>query len=193
MILSNYDPRHHPADRLLKATWRDRFIAQLVDSIVLWLPVLALIYIFSSGTLRTIWFSPIIPVFVIEIIGNYKTSTTSFLWGGSLLNIPLPGARGLVTHYPAPLLWVIYIGYYTALTTANGQTIGKRAKHLVVLDSNGNTPSLQTSFKRWAAYLISVLPFGYGVWDLFSKSPGKALHDQICGTDVFQYDWEAGL
>ncbi len=190
VILSKYDPQLHPAGSLAPATIRERFIAQLIDSLILWLPCFLTLFFMSGGQLRSFWVSPIVPQYLIEVSGIYQPSSTAFLWGGSIFTFHLPSGKEVFTHYPAPVLWIIYIAYYSVMHSLFGQTIGQRAKHLVVLDESHQRLALSTSILRWMYYLISILPFGIG---LIGAEEGKSLHDRLAKSRVYRYHWDAGL
>jgi len=76
--------------------------------------------------------------------------------------------------------------YYTVLHAFGGQTLGKVFLGIRVVDPEADSISLGTSFLRWCARFLSILPLGLGyLWALLD--PQKAtLHDRIAATRLEQ-------
>jgi uncharacterized RDD family membrane protein YckC len=76
--------------------------------------------------------------------------------------------------------------YYTVLHAFGGQTLGKVFLGIRVIGREADSISLGTSFLRWCARFLSILPFGLGyLWALLD--PQKAtLHDRIAATRLEQ-------
>lgn len=76
------------------------------------------------------------------------------------------------------LYWVVFQGKY-------GQTLGKKALGIKVVDANGKTPSMMTFFLReiigkFVSGIILLIGYLMVIWD--GKKQG--LHDKIAGTFV---------
>lgn len=74
--------------------------------------------------------------------------------------------------------------YYVYLHGAFGQTFGKMALRIRVLNEDGSPISQRKALARWFGYLLCdlTLSFGY-VWAAFD-SRKQGLHDRICRTIV---------
>ena len=83
----------------------------------------------------------------------------------------------------AAFLCLLDAGYLVALTAAGGQTIGKMACRLRVVDAEGGAVSLPGALVRtfWTPVSMTV---GLGmVWIFFGRE-GRTLHDMLAGTRV---------
>ena len=75
-------------------------------------------------------------------------------------------------------------GYVVVLTLAGGQTFGKMAFGVRVVDTDGCPVTISTALVRALGYLVSVLPLGLGVVWMFLDTDRRALHDRLAGTRV---------
>ncbi len=75
-------------------------------------------------------------------------------------------------------------GYVVVLTLAGGQTFGKMAFGVRVVDRAGRPVTISTALVRALGYLVSVLPLGLGVVWMFFDTDRRALHDRLAGTRV---------
>ena len=174
--------------RLHPASIRDRIMAQLIDGMILGFICSGLFYMFSDGNLYSVWVSPMVPQYIVEAAAGYSPDPADFWWGGYYGTFTLPYGKTIHLSYPSPLLWLIYIIYYAGLTGVYGQTPGKMAKKLVVLDSAQNRVSGAAAVRRWLGYLVSVLPLGIGLWWKISVAPGQTWHDAISRSQVYMFD-----
>jgi uncharacterized RDD family membrane protein YckC len=80
------------------------------------------------------------------------------------------------------------IFYYVYLHGAYGQTFGKMAFRIKVLNEDGSPIDFRKAFFRWLGYFLCVatLYFGY-VWVAFDKRK-QGLHDKVCKTIVVRTD-----
>lgn len=79
---------------------------------------------------------------------------------------------------------VVTLLYFFVFYATRGQTPGKQALGLTVIDVYGERPGLAKSLLRTASYVLSALPFSLGlVWIGFDREK-RALHDWIAGTYV---------
>jgi uncharacterized RDD family membrane protein YckC len=76
------------------------------------------------------------------------------------------------------------IFYYVYLHGAYGQTFGKMAMRIKVINEDGSPLDYRRAFIRWLGYFICVftLYIGY-VWVAFDRRK-QGLHDRVCGTLV---------
>ena len=82
--------------------------------------------------------------------------------------------------------WLFFAGFWTK----SGRTLGMQAWRISVEDRNGKTPSLGVATLRFAAAILSWLPFGLGfLWQLWDKD-GLAWHDRISGTRLVHHPKE---
>ena len=98
------------------------------------------------------------------------------------LDMPSCGALPL-----APLtgfLVLLNAGYVVLLTLAGGQTLGKMACRLRVVDRAGGPVGTTTAVIRTIGYLVSVLPLGVGFVWMVRDTERRALHDRLAGTRV---------
>lgn len=74
--------------------------------------------------------------------------------------------------------------YYTWMTAATGQTLGKKLCGLKVVDQDGGPVSLGQSLRRFCAYGLSYLTLTIGFMMAGWTEEKKALHDYAAGTRV---------
>lgn len=78
--------------------------------------------------------------------------------------------------------------YYVYLHGAFGQTFGKMALGLRVLNHEGSPLTFGTSFLRWLGYFLCDLTLDIGyLWVAFDARK-QGLHDKLCGTVVVRDD-----
>lgn len=108
--------------------------------------------------------------FILGLSGAVSTSQQSSLSG-------LSYAIGLA----------LSIAYYVFYQQRAGQTLGKKALGIKVVDVSGNTPSLMTFFLREIiGKFISSLILGIGYLMVLWDSKKQGLHDKIAGTYVIK-------
>ena len=79
--------------------------------------------------------------------------------------------------------WLFLAGFWSK----SGRTLGMQAWRLSVEDRHGKTPSLAAATLRFAAAILSWLPFGLGfLWQLWDKD-GMTWHDRISGTRLVHH------
>jgi uncharacterized RDD family membrane protein YckC len=86
----------------------------------------------------------------------------------------------------AAFLILLNGGYVVALTLAGGQTIGKMAFGVRVVDRAGRPVTVSVALVRVLAYLVSVLPLGLGVAMMFLDAERRTVHDRLAGTRVLR-------
>lgn len=75
-------------------------------------------------------------------------------------------------------------GYLLAFTALGGQTIGKMATRIRVVDEDNVTLGIGQAALRTVAYAASLLPAGVGFVPAFTGQAHRALHDRIANTRV---------
>lgn len=81
--------------------------------------------------------------------------------------------------------WAIAIGYVVFYQAKMGQTLGKKAMGIKVVDSNGKTPSALTFFIRdIIGKIVSTVILFIGYLMVLWDGKKQALHDKIAGTYV---------
>jgi uncharacterized RDD family membrane protein YckC len=80
--------------------------------------------------------------------------------------------------------WVFYNGIFE--TSAYQATIGKMILKLKVIDLYGKRIGVLRSFFRCITAIISVLPFGLGIWYISTDPKKRSWHDLISGTYVIK-------
>ena len=144
-----------------------------------------LYWVLSGGRITSVWVSPMIPVYLLEVPWPYTSMAADAWWGGAFASIHLYGQKFVHVAFPAPLPWVVYGAYYTLSCQFWGQTPGKMLKGLVVLDRAGNLPAAGVALRRWIGYVLSLIPLGAGIW-MAARDPRHATwHDRFAGTLVY--------
>lgn len=187
-IFHRYDSKHRKETSLKIASIRDRVIAQFIDGIFLSLICNVIFISFSSGKLYSVWVSPIIPQFIMEVKPGYVSLPRNTWWGGNLFSLPLPYGKVIFINYPSPLLFLVYGLYYTIFTTGFSQTPGKMLKKLVILSKGGPIRDARRAVKRWLFSMLSIVLFGAGICWAGKKSDKQTFHDKVCKTTVYQFE-----
>jgi len=88
----------------------------------------------------------------------------------------------------ATFFLMITVGYWVLFTAAGGQTLGKMAAHLRVVDAADEEPQMVTisqAFWRSCASVLTIATLGLG-WLPGLIGSGRALHDWLAGTRVIR-------
>ena len=101
-----------------------------------------------------------------------------------LAGLDLPSVGELPMAPLAAFLILLDAAYVIVLTVAGGQTFGKMAFGMRVVDRTGDPVTVSVALVRSIGYLVSVLPLGLGVVLMFLDSERRALHDRLAGTRV---------
>ena len=75
--------------------------------------------------------------------------------------------------------------FYAYFWSHQSQTLGMRAWRLVVVDERGGSPRLWQAALRWFMALITLLPFGIGLWWRFFDREKRTLYDIFSRTRLF--------
>ncbi len=103
--------------------------------------------------------------------------------------------QSLDTLPVAPLAGFLILlngGYVVVLTLAGGQTLGKMAFGVRVVDRTGCPVTASIAVVRALGYLVSVLPLGLGVVWMFLDTDRRAWHDRLAGTRVLMVSGRLG-
>ncbi len=97
-------------------------------------------------------------------------------------------ARGAGFSLANVLRGVFYFGfpvfYYVYLHGAYGQSLGKMAMRIKVLEADGSPITYRKAFVRWLAYFLCDLTLDLGyIWAAFDPRK-QGLHDKVCRTIV---------
>jgi len=173
--------------RYHRATLRDRIIAQLIDGIILGILTSLLLWFLSRGQLYSVWISPMVPIYLLQVMEGYVQDPLHWWWGGYYVQLQLPYLSDLNVALPAPLQWAYYASYYSYFHSRFGQTPGKMIKGLVLLDHTHQKIFFQKSMLRWVGYIFSLLPFGLGFWVSAQGENKKTWHDRLADTQVYRF------
>ena len=112
------------------------------------------------------------------------------MWGpsGWTDDLYVPGRFSLENVIRGVFFLGFPVFYYVYLHGAYGQTFGKMAFRIRVLNEDGSPMNYRRAFLRWLSYFLcdATLYFGY-VWALFDKRK-QGLHDRVCRTLVVRTD-----
>jgi uncharacterized RDD family membrane protein YckC len=90
------------------------------------------------------------------------------------------------------LFWAIYIvivfAYSVVLTASEGQTFGKQAMSIAVVEKDGTTPSLSRAFARSIYSIFSMVCLGAGFFAIIRDPAKQAWHDRWANTYVISLD-----
>ncbi len=140
--------------------WR-RSVAATIDQIILWI---IYVFLFVMGAMAG--------------LSGFDTSSYSFR-----SDILTKTAVGLMLVYYIFCL-LINVGYFTYFHGITGQTPGKMAMSLKVMQVSGDEMTPGIAFLRWVGYLVSSFCFCLGyIWVAFDPRK-QGWHDKIAGTVV---------
>ncbi|MBP2669271.1 MAG: rdd family protein [Deltaproteobacteria bacterium] len=112
------------------------------------------------------------------------------MWTGSGFGEGEPTGAGLS---PANVLRALFflsfpVFYYVYLHGTYGQTFGKMALKIRVVNEDGSPLDHRKAFLRWLGYFLCDLTFNIGyVWAAFDHRK-QGLHDKVCKTLVIRAD-----
>jgi len=82
------------------------------------------------------------------------------------------------------LIWIFYNGFYES--SAYQATIGKLIFKLKVIDLYGKPIGFLRAISRVISTVISILPFGLGIWYITTDPKKRSWHDLIAGSFVIK-------
>lgn len=157
-----YEEPHGP-QRIIPAGFFVRLMARTLDVIIIIAVINVFYYLDTFGGNRGWW--PPMPV-----PGETLPTVESFI---STVNI----LRGVFYMGIHPL-------YYIILHGMGGQTLGKMAFKLRVVDLGGEDITMGQSTIRWFGYLLCDITLGIGYLVIIFSVRKQGLHDKIAGTLV---------
>ena len=159
-------PGFHHENEYILATIRRRFVAFLIDWLVLVLIYCCIIFLFSLFNMNISNIN-VIGIFDVEIeMTNTNSSFITFL----------KFLFGLL-----PFLYFTISCYFF-----KGQTVGKHLLRIKVLSLYHEHLGLWHCFERSLGYFASALEFGFGYFQAFWNPNRMALHDKIGETIVIE-------
>jgi uncharacterized RDD family membrane protein YckC len=101
---------------------------------------------------------------------------------------------GISEAISAGVVYILLIAYYPYGWSrfSEGQTFGKRALDVEVVDRNGKFISLWRAIGRYLAVTLSAIPLGLGFWWAIWDRQNQTWHDKIAGTFVRRVDYAPG-
>ncbi|RMF96883.1 MAG: RDD family protein [Gammaproteobacteria bacterium] len=82
------------------------------------------------------------------------------------------------------LLLAVTILFYAGFWSRGGQTLGMRSWRLQVVDERGLPPRFRVCLLRFVAALLSLAPFGLGLWWMLWDPQRRSWHDRLTHTRV---------
>ncbi|HBA61111.1 MAG TPA: hypothetical protein DCZ92_09890 [Elusimicrobia bacterium] len=101
---------------------------------------------------------------------------------GIFLALSLPGGSNNTLFTLAGAL--LGAAYYIGLHGSCGQTLGKMAFNIKVLQASGEPLGYESAFIRWLGTFVNMITLGIGYLMVAFKSNKRGLHDVIAGTKV---------
>lgn len=146
-----------------------RFIAFLIDIILLWVVQMIIISILGAVGIAGLASSNT----NMDNMGDGQTAALMAYLMGAGLTIQL-------------ISIVLQIAYFTIMESSASQaTIGKKAMNLIVADENGNRLNTQQALIRNVSRIISGIICLIGYFMAFFTEKKQALHDIIAKTNVY--------
>jgi len=133
------EPNNADSNTTVSADLGPRFLARLIDGILLGVVFMVLI----------------VPIVVVAIFSG------SAGFGGVL-----GGGLGLGNLVGAIIFAAAVVGYFAMLESSRGQTIGKMIMKLKTVGPDGENPSFEMAAKRNAWYALGIIPILGGIAQL---------------------------
>ena len=144
-----------------------RFIAFLIDIILIWIVQMIVVTILGAVGIAGLASSNM------DNMGDGQTAAMMAYFMGAGLTIQL-------------ISIVIQVAYFTIMESSESQaTIGKRAMNLIVADENGNRLNTQQALIRNVSRILSGIICLIGYFMAFFTEKKQALHDIIAKTNVY--------
>lgn len=160
-------PKNNTMQTLQLADGGKRFIAFLIDVVLLWIVQMIVVTILGAVGIAGLASSNM------DNMGDGQTAAMMAYFMGAGLTIQL-------------ISIVIQVAYFTIMESSESQaTIGKRAMNLIVADENGNRLNTQQALIRNVSRIISAIICLIGYFMAFFTEKKQALHDIIAKTNVY--------
>ncbi|MDI6784251.1 MAG: RDD family protein, partial [bacterium] len=102
--------------------------------------------------------------------------------GGGLSQSDVSGIEALAQLFGL----IITVSYHTLLIGKYGQTLGKMAVGIQVVQKDGGPVSYARACGRYFSYFISAIPCGLGFLEIAFREDKRGWHDMIAGTKVIR-------
>ena len=111
------------------------------------------------------------------------------LWTGSGLEEGDTGEGFSLANLVRATFFITFpVFYYVYLHGSGGQTFGKMALKIKVVNEDGTPLGYKKAFLRWLGYFLCDLTFNIGyIWAAFDPKK-QGLHDKVCKTLVIRTD-----
>lgn len=86
----------------------------------------------------------------------------------------------------------VVLAYHVLWWGQGGQTPGKKLVGLAVVGEDGEEIGYARALLRWVAYLLALLPLGFGLLMALFHPRRRGLHDLLAGTCVVRIHGETG-
>jgi uncharacterized RDD family membrane protein YckC len=148
--------------RIVLASWIDRFVAWLIDVVIVSIGV---------GIL-----------FALISIPFWAAVSQSFDSGSSYMN--MTSSRNLVSPwFPYIISSIVFMAYWTYFESTSGQSIGKRVMHLRTSDLNGNSPDIRTAAIESVGKAF-LLPFDVLLGWIFTNDKRQRIFNRVSDSVV---------
>jgi len=131
-----------------------------------------------------------IDIFIILIAYNVfyladRLGADAGLWSGPALGNSDGGGRFSAENFVRGVFFLGFpILYYVYLTGSTGQTFGKMALRIRVVNEDGSPLDYRKAMLRWLSYFVCDLTLNIGyIWAAFDARK-QGLHDKLCRTVV---------
>ena len=141
--------------RIVLASWIDRFVAWLIDVVIV-----------SIGLSILFW----------------AAVSQSFDSESSYMNITASRNLG-APWFPYIISSIVFMAYWTCFECTSGQSIGKRLMHLRTSDLNGNTPDIRTAAIESFGKAF-VLPFDVLLGWIFTNDKRQRIFNRLSDSIV---------
>lgn len=128
--MTGQQPEQQGTDDLVAAELLPRFLARLIDGLILWVVLVVVIV-------------PIVVVAVFSGSAGVGSAFGGFSTGGFIGGV----------------IWAaVTVGYFAMMESSRGQTVGKMMMKLKTQGPDGGNPSLEMAVKRNIWYALSIIP-----------------------------------
>lgn len=165
----------HSTLHVRRAGFLVRLIASLIDTIIIAIPLMALVSIISGGNYLD--------------ISGFEKALDAAQNGNSQMAFYY-----LNTHNQTSFRWELLLEILMAFTVIlfwkkwRGATPGKKIMGIEIVDATTFTEiTNQQAITRFIGYIISSIPLGIGFLLPIFREDKKALHDILAGTCVIYY------
>jgi len=126
--------------------------------------------------------------YILDAVILWIVQAAIFFCGGGLLSLVGGDDSSGASLVISCLVFIVSVGYFVAFWATTGQTPGKMALGIKVIDTDGAPLSWGKAFLRYVGYIVSgvILSIGF-LWIAFDDKR-QGWHDKIAGTYVVGKD-----